>query len=40
MRDGMTLLGLFTPTPWLARIGISIPGVASGRKSMSVWSDE
>lgn len=39
MRDGMTLLGLFTPTPWLARIGFSIPGVASGWKSMFVWSD-
>lgn len=39
MRDGLTLLGLFTPTPWLARIGFSIPGVASGWKSMFVWSD-
>lgn len=39
MRDGMTLLGVFTPTPWLARIGFSIPGVASGWKSMFVWSD-
>lgn len=39
MRDGMTLLGLFTPMPWLARIGFSIPGVASGWKSMFVWSD-
>ena len=33
MDNGMTLLGLFTPTPWLARIDFSIPGVA-------VWSDE
>lgn len=39
MNNGMTLLGLFTPTPWLARIGFSIPGVASGWKSMFVWSD-
>lgn len=39
MNNGMTLLGLFTPTPWLARIGFSIPGVVSGWKSMFVWSD-
>lgn len=39
MKNGMTLLGHFTPTPWLARIGFSIPGVASGWKSMFVWSD-
>jgi tryprostatin B 6-hydroxylase len=40
MDNGMTLLGLFTPTPWLARIGFSIPGVATGWKKMFVWSDE
>ena len=40
MKDGMTLLGLFTPTPWLARIGFSLPGVAAGWKKMFVWSDE
>ncbi|KAL9130770.1 MAG: hypothetical protein Q9217_001118 [Psora testacea] len=40
MKDGMSLLGLFTPTPWLARIGFSIPGVAIGWKKMFAWSDE
>ncbi|KAK3170215.1 hypothetical protein OEA41_009601 [Lepraria neglecta] len=40
MNNGMTLLGLFTPTPWLARLGFSIPGVATGWKKMFVWSDE
>ena len=40
MDNGMTLLGLFTPTPWLARLGFSIPRVATGWKKMFVWSDE
>ena len=38
-KDGMTLLGLVTPAPWLARLGFSVPGVASGWKSMFRWSD-
>lgn len=40
MDNGITFLGLFTPTPWLARIGFSIPGVATGQKKIFVQSDK
>lgn len=37
---GMSLLGVFTPTPWLARLGFQIPGAATGWKKMFSWSDQ
>ena len=40
LEHGMSLLGIFTPTPWLARIGFHIPGAASTWKKMFLWSDE
>ena len=39
LKNGMKLLGLVTPAPWLARLGFSIPGLASGWKNMFKWSD-
>ena len=37
---GMNLLGIFSPTPWLARIGFHIPGAATSWKRMFRWSDK
>ena len=40
LEEGMSLLGVFTPTPWLARVGFCIPGAATNWKKMFCWSDE
>ena len=34
LQDGMDLLGTLSPVPWLVRIGLSIPGVASNFKAL------
>ncbi|KAI4109170.1 MAG: hypothetical protein LQ339_001976 [Xanthoria mediterranea] len=38
LQDGMDLLGPLSPVPWLVRIGLSIPGVASKFKALLRWS--
>ncbi|KAL8752706.1 MAG: hypothetical protein Q9184_005652 [Pyrenodesmia sp. 2 TL-2023] len=38
LQDGMDLLGPLSPVPWLVRIGLSIPGVASNFKTLLTWS--
>ena len=40
LADGMKLLGLVSPAPWLARIGFEIPGLANGWEKMFQWSDK
>ena len=37
MREFMWLLGPFSPVPWLARIGFSVPGMARGWHSFIDW---
>lgn len=37
LRDGMAILGVATPVPWLAQICFHIPGVASSWNSMICW---
>lgn len=37
MRDFMWLLGPFSPTPWLCRLGFVIPGVARGWNKWLKW---
>ena len=38
LQDGMDLLGPLSPTPWLGRIGLSVPGIANDFKSLLSWS--
>ncbi|KAL8831711.1 MAG: hypothetical protein Q9170_005173, partial [Blastenia crenularia] len=38
LQDGMDLLGPLSPVPWLVRIGLSIPYVASNFKTLLAWS--
>ncbi|KAL8868768.1 MAG: hypothetical protein Q9174_004766, partial [Haloplaca sp. 1 TL-2023] len=38
LQDGMDLLGPLSPTPWLVRIGLSVPGIAQDFKSLLSWS--
>ena len=40
MRDFMWLLGPFTPTPWLVRLGFGIPGLSKGWKKWALWCKE
>lgn len=40
MREGMDMLGVFTPVPWLCRLGFSIPGAATGWKRMVSWCEQ
>lgn len=37
MRDFIWLLGPFSPTPWLCRLGFGIPGVARGWNNWLDW---
>ncbi len=37
MNDFMWLLGPFSPVPWLARIGICLPGMARGWNNFVKW---
>ena len=39
MRDFMWLLGPFSPTPWLCRLGFGIPGVARGWNKWLDWCE-
>ena len=37
LRDGMPVLGILTPVPWLAQLCFRIPGAASSWNSMIRW---
>ena len=38
LRQGMAVIGPFTPVPWLFIIGKSLPGLASRWKRMLAWT--
>ena len=40
LRDGMSILGVVTPVPWLAQILFGIAGAASSWNSMIAWCKE
>lgn len=40
MRDFMWLLGPFSPTPWLCRLGFAAPGVARGWTKWLIWCEQ
>ncbi|KAF2759886.1 cytochrome P450 monooxygenase-like protein [Pseudovirgaria hyperparasitica] len=40
MRKGMSMLGPLTPVPWLARVGMAIPGAMKDWNNMCKWCEE
>ena len=40
IRQGMAVIGTFTPVPWLFILGKSIPGLARDWKRLLAWTTE